>query len=654
MPFSIYTLFFTVSLTFTQIHTKPTLNFTPKPQSISKVTTSFTQCNETCGNFQVNFPFYINNASCGWSSTTNSFKLSCSNSTNLFLAIGSQNYRVLEFFTDGVLVDFPGFSTTCRPYNDLNSFKLDRTSNHFYGISNDNVLGLYDCEDSSLCRPNCEALNLSSCDRGSSNNDSNDVPPTCCYPLSDHSVWHVGDDFNVFSKYECRGFSSWAVPRGMEFGKRGVKLEWGVVPSKGHNDTSVGICAENARSVNASTVRYGIRCVCDDGFVGDGFVNGTGCLQSCFKDGKEEFGKDCEPERRSKRKIIIVAVTTSTVAAVFVLALFLCLTQKRSVKPDNNKPHFGSTLSFRKSCNTRLFTLTELDEATNGFDKHNTQNKLMDACGGSVFKGVLKDGSVIAVQRVECQNEQDLMHVVTRIELLTSILHRQLAHILGCCIESGYAPMVVYEFPQNGTLEEHLHDRTAEKIGLDWHKRLSIAAQTASVLAFLQHEICPPVFHHDLTTSSIFLDQECNVKVACFAMSLGSNQYRSDVYDFGVVLLEIITGSHCSDLPTVALEKIRDGKLEEILDPFIYYHEQPPYRKEQIEVVADIATRCLIFGGEGKLRMVDVARELIHVMTESIDGGSRRGPALEETFSNSSLLQMISMSPDSIYLPTKI
>ena len=121
----------------------------------------------------------------------------------------------------------------------------------------------------------------------------------------------------------------------------------------------------------------------------------------------------------------------------------------------------------------------------------------------------------------------------------------------------------------------------------------------------------------------------------------------------GMVLIEIIAGSNCLslDLPTVALQKIRNGKLEEIVDPLLYYHEQPSYRREQIEIVADLATRCLLFGGDGKLGMIDVARELGHITKWSIDGGSKRGPVLEETFSNSSLLQMISMSPDSIYVP---
>lgn len=131
----------------------------------------------------------------------------------------------------------------------------------------DNVVGLYDCEDSSLCRADCETVDLPGCDgdRGSLG---------CCYPLSDHSIWHVGQGFSVFSQYGCRGFSSWAVLRGSNSGKRGVKLEWAVPKNK-----SMEVCSSNADMVNATAVEGGGRCVCQDGYVGDGFANGTGCLQ---------------------------------------------------------------------------------------------------------------------------------------------------------------------------------------------------------------------------------------------------------------------------------------------------------------------------------------------------------------------------------------
>lgn len=211
--------------------------------------------------------------------------------------------------------------------------------------------------------------------------------------------------------------------------------------------------------------------------------------------------------------------------------------------------------------------------------------------------------------------------------------------------------MTVYEYPRNGTLEEQLHPSKGHNFRLDWCKRLELSAETASVLAYLQCEITPPIHHHDVNASYIFLDEDSSARISGFLLLQDNcdnlHPRSTDVYNFGVMLLEIISGRK-QDTPTVTLQKIRSGKLEEVLDPSLYYHEQPIFRREQMEIVADIATRCMLFGGDGKIGMSDVARELVHMAEESGDGCNHRVPALEETFSNSSLLQMISMSPDSL------
>ncbi|XAR62910.1 Non-specific serine/threonine protein kinase [Bertholletia excelsa] len=286
-----------------------------------------------------------------------------------------------------------------------------------------------------------------------------------------------------------------------------------------------------------------------------------------------------------------------------------------------------------------------------------------------MYAGVLGDGSRVAVHKVHCESEREVIYVLSLVEILSAIRHKNLAHLLGCCIDNGsgysYTALVVYEYPANGTLEKHLHHQDRGQLvghGLDLYKRMNIAAEIAAVLAFLQYDISPPIFHNDLQSGCIFLDEDFSAKISGFALlphhssnsspgAGGRNICTSDVCSLGMVILEIIIGAKPSDIPTTALQKIRSGKLEEIVDPLLYYHEQPPFRREQIEILADLATRCLLFGVDGKLGIIDVARELMHMTKDSMDGGSRREPALEETFSNSSLLQMISMSPDSLYVP---
>ncbi|KAE8657763.1 receptor-like protein kinase [Hibiscus syriacus] len=525
------------------------------------------------------------------------------NSTSLYLQICGEKYRVLDFFSDGVLVDFPGTSG-CRQYNDLNAFCF--TKNDYFVISCDNVIGLYDCEDSSLCKVGCETNDVPGCD---GNNGGSLV---CCYPLSDHNIWHSGDGFSSFSKFWCRGFSSWLVSRGTNTGKRGVTLEWAVPRNSFHR-----VCASDADMVNATAVEAGVRCLCKDGLVGDGFANGAGCLKSCIKEGQESYGEECDSPKHSQRKLVILAGVLALLFILVSLFLFLCIL-RRPVKQGAfhlEQNHYHSTTSFRKACRTRLFTYRELGEATRAFED---SQKLLNSTNGSIHAGVLGDGSHIAVQKVRCETEGDLIDVLSRIELLSSVLHRNLARIIGCCIESSYTIM---------------------------------------------YEISPPIFHRGLKSSGyIFLDVDFYVMVAGFAfLSSGSGNgsnlrnnyetpYKNDIYDFGLLLLEIISGTSYSDMPRVAMEKIKSGKLEEIVDPSLYYHEQPIACKEQIEIVADIATRCLLFGGDGKIGMIDVTKELFHLAKENT-GGSKMGPGLEETFSNSSLLQMISMSPDSIHVP---
>ncbi|KAI3764408.1 hypothetical protein L2E82_14415 [Cichorium intybus] len=611
---------------------------------------------EKCGSFDsIPYPFHLNNASDCGQLLSDAFHLSCFNSTSLFLTIGSYRYQVLHFFPDGggILVDFPNdtvsYSSLCRRYYDLRSFRFQ--ANDYFGISSDNVVGLYGCGDSSLCRSDCGGCH-------DSNTTTTFTSSGCCYPLSDDrsGLWHVGDGFSVFLEFGCKGFASWVGSSSKSDDiKHGIKLEW-AIPS----NLIQGVCDLNARTVNVSSVNLGMRCKCVDGFVGDGYAKGMGCLKSCLKDGEEAYGKACYVKRHGRSsKLMLVAGILALCLSIATLSALFCLLKKQAmVKPGNDidldQTRSHSNISFHKGRRTRMFTHSELEEATKGFSDDQKLVNMGD--GGIIYSGVLTDGLEIAVHKVHCTTETDLIQVLSRVKILSEVSHMNMARILGCSIDSGYTPLVVYEYPGNGTLEQHLCQMGVDgKLGLDWHNRLTIAAQISSVLAYLQAEIFPPVFHHGLQSGCIMLDRDLSVKLVGFELFDGGSNVatfssKNDVYGLGLVLLEIIVGSKSVEL---AVRKIRNGKVEEVVDPRLYYHEQPVYKKEQMGIMADVATRCLLFGGDGRLGVVDVARELVHVTKESIDHvGSRRGPAgLEETFSNSSLLQMISLSPDSIYVP---
>lgn len=371
--------------------------------------------------------------------------------------------------------------------------------------------------------------------------------------------------------------------------------------------------------------------------------------------------------------ILVISLNAGVLTSFFTIASLValfCLLKRPSksskYEPDDSCSH-NRTVSFRKARTTRLFTFHELEEATRGFENG---QKLSDGIKAALYAGVLSDGSRVAVHRMQCESETELTQVLSQTEALSAVSHKNMANLLGWSTDSDYTPLVVYEYPANGTLEEQLFQtRDQNTTGLDWFKRLNIVAETASFLAFLQCEISPPIFHCNLQSSRIFLNEVFSVKIAGFGPRIfnleddchppnkplplpdGSYSKMHEVYNLGLIILEVITGTKSSNISTIALQKIRNGKLEEVVDPYLYYHEQPPCHREQIEKVADLATRCLLFGVDGKLGMTDVARELAHITKQSLDGSSGRCPALEETFSNSSLLQMISMSPDSLYAP---
>ncbi|GKC72131.1 probably inactive receptor-like protein kinase [Tanacetum coccineum] len=176
-----------------------------------------------------------------------------------------------------------------------------------------------------------------------------------------------------------------------------------------------------------------------------------------------------------------------------------------------------------------------------------------------------------------------------------------MANVLGCSIDSGYTPLVVYEHPGNGTLEQHLCQvGIDDKIGLDWHNRLTITAQLSSVLAYLQTEVFPPVHHHGLQSGCVLLDHDMSVKLVRFKLldhglnGCGSDSpfsNKNDVYGLGVVFMEILAGQKSVELANVALRKIRNKKIEEVVDPMLY-HEQPLYRKEQMKRADGDSGRC--------------------------------------------------------------
>ncbi|KAJ0968913.1 hypothetical protein J5N97_021790 [Dioscorea zingiberensis] len=589
-------------------------------------------CPDLCGDLQIPAPFHLN-ASCG--PRIDDFLLSCPpKSKSPFLALGSALLRVIDFRPSGtLLLDYSSntSSSSCdRWYSDLDASAVFARS-PFFAITANNVLRLYDCEDSSVCKTGCEEINGGRCERNGTNFG-------CCYPLSDGSVWKIGDGFGVFSEFGCRGFSSWVVGRGRE-AERGIEVEWAVPRGYGNGE----VCAVGAAVVNATAVHGGVRCGCNAGMVGDGFRQGAGCSESCNDDGRGA----CKGKHSRKRVAILAVVLGCGFLLAAAIALWFVLRRSSKGKRWDLDPACLPKI-LGSACRTRLFTYEELKEATKGFEDH----KLVAAIDGTVHTGVLDDGSLVAVQKVRCETQQNLRQVLERVELLSQISHKNIARIIGCSIGSNYTLLLVHEFFSSRTLEELLQQGKGN--GLNWYNRISIATEVASALAYLQCEISPPIYIQDLNSHDIFVEINYSVKVASFKF-LSSIVVSSDaqvIANFGLILLELVVGSKCGDMLGIVLPKIKDRKFREIVDPYLGYAKELPVQREQMETVAGLAVKCLSSRENEGVCIVGIAKELINILNGYPgSSSSRMRPALEETFSNSSLLQMISMSPDSLHLP---
>jgi serine/threonine protein kinase len=161
------------------------------------------------------------------------------------------------------------------------------------------------------------------------------------------------------------------------------------------------------------------------------------------------------------------------------------------------------------------FSYEELEEATDSFHEN---REIGDGGFGTVYKGYLVDGRVVAVKRLYNNSYRRVEQFVNEAAILARLRHPNLVMFYGCTSKESRELLLVYEFVQNGTVADHLHGHRAQERALPWPLRLNIAIESAAALTYL-HAIEPPIVHRDVKTNNILLDTDFHVKVADFGLS---------------------------------------------------------------------------------------------------------------------------------------
>ncbi|KAL5985061.1 hypothetical protein ACLOJK_038898 [Asimina triloba] len=350
------------------------------------------------------------------------------------------------------------------------------------------------------------------------------------------------------------------------------------------------ICVPQATCKNKTP---GFKCVCPAGSSGDGLIHGSGCTKS-FPILRVVLGVGLS--------ILILLVGSSW--------LYWALKKKRliNLKVKFFKENGGlllqsklSTHDGKRTNSTRIFSSEELEKATNNYD----ECRIIGRGGhGTVYKGILEDQREVAIKKSKLMDKNQIAQFINEVVILTQINHRNVVKLLGCCLETG-VPLLVYEFVQNGTLHHCIHTNDSYGKKMTWKDRLRIATEVAEALAYLHSSASTPIFHRDVKSSNILLDDKYTAKVSDFGLSRlvkldqdeittmvkGTLGYldpeyfytsqltaKSDVYSFGVVLVELLTGqkpisfdrsSEFTNLVIYFLSSLKTKKLAEILEGHI-------------------------------------------------------------------------------------
>ncbi|KAM6553572.1 hypothetical protein CsatB_014334 [Cannabis sativa] len=266
---------------------------------------------------------------------------------------------------------------------------------------------------------------------------------------------------------------------------------------------------------------------------------------------------------KSERKLRVTLIVVAAIGGVSgILLLIYCFYTRR--RKDKNKAIHQNGRQ-EEDLELPLFNLSTIIIATDNFSAN---NKLGEGGFGPVYRGTLEDGQEIAVKRLSMSSGQGVNEFKNEVKLIAKLQHRNLVKLLGCCIH-GEENLLVYEYMPNKSLDSFIFDQAQGKL-LQWTKRYQIICGISRGLLYLHQDSRLRIIHRDLKASNVLLDNEMNPKISDFGLArivggdqieektnrvLGTYGYmapeyafdglfsiKSDVFSFGILVLEIVSG----------------------------------------------------------------------------------------------------------------
>lgn len=350
----------------------------------------------------------------------------------------------------------------------------------------------------------------------------------------------------------------------------------------------------------------------------EGRALNTGCF---IRYSDSDFMNPVPRHGNSRGRVVAIVIVAVSGAAVWTVGVAIGIYMWRNRTIQKKRKGDVEKLVRTLDHTSLNFKYSTLERATGSFDE---SNKLGQGGFGKVYKGVLPDGREIAVKRLFFNNKHRATDFYNEVTIISSVEHKNLVRLLGCSC-SGHESLLVYEFRPNKSLDSFIFDTNKGK-ELNWEMRFKIIVGTAEGLVYLHENTTTRIIHRDIKASNILLDSRMRAKIADFGLArsfqedkshistaiagtlgymapeylaYGQLTEKADVYSFGVLLLEIVTGKRNNEseqnsdfthnLLTRAWKHFQQRAFEKIFDPNLTMQD---YNTHEILRVVHVGLLC--------------------------------------------------------------